>query len=303
MSLANLTKPATRPATTGRAAGRRATWHWYVFALPSVVLVGVFFIFPFVANAVFAFLQWTTLSNTIRWTGVTNFHLIIELGILWHSIEVTVLYAVIGLIVQNVVALCLAKTLQDTGRGNTVFRAIFFIPVLISPLAAGYIWQAVFSMTGPLNSILGIHYEWLGSSFWALIIVASIDAWRLSGLVTLVYIAGLNRIPGSLLEAAKLDGAGAWRRFWRVEWPLLAPAVTFNVVVSLVGAFSALDVVMSTTGGGPGDATQLLNVAVYTQYGDGLFGTASALSLVVSLMAIVVAVPLITWLRRREVAM
>nr|WSY49965.1 extracellular solute-binding protein [Streptomyces sp. NBC_00886] len=93
------------------------------------------------------------------------------------------------------------------------------------------------------------------------------------------------------------------RRFWSVKLPLLAPAVTFNVVVSLVGAFSALDVVFSTTAGGPGDATTLLNVAVYTQYGQSFFGTASALSFVVTLMVIVTAVPLMSWLRRREVPM
>jgi len=88
-----------------------------------------------------------------------------------------------------------------------------------------------------------------------------------------------------------------------VEFPLLAPAFTFNVVLSLIGAFSALDVVFATTDGGPGDATTLLNVAVYNEYGQGLFGTASALSFVVALMAIVAAVPLIGWLRRREVQM
>jgi multiple sugar transport system permease protein/raffinose/stachyose/melibiose transport system permease protein len=147
------------------------------------------------------------------------------------------------------------------------------------------------------------HYAWLGHDTTALLAVASIDAWKLSGLITLVYIAGLNRIPEQLLQAATLDGAGAIRRFWSVKLPLLAPAVTFNVVVSLVGAFSALDVVFSTTAGGPGDATTLLNVAVYTQYGQGFFGTASALSFVVTLMVIVTAVPLMSWLRRREVPM
>ena len=312
---------AVRPSDEGRAAAPRRRGlvrrvaglrgsrnrHFYWFALPSIVLVTVFFIVPFVANGVFAFLQWTGYSNTIRWTGLGNFRLVNALGILWHAVTVTVIYAVTGLIVQNAVSLCLAKALQRTSRANTVFRAVFFIPVLISPLAAGYIWAAVFSLNGPVNTVLrailpgGFHFNWLGSNAWALIIVACIDAWKLSGLITLVYIAGLNRIPRSVLDAATIDGAGAWRRFWKVEFPLLAPAFTFNIVVSLVGAFSAMDVVFSTTSGGPGDATTLLNVAVYDQYGQGLFGTASALSFVVSVMAIITAVPLIGWLRRREV--
>jgi multiple sugar transport system permease protein/raffinose/stachyose/melibiose transport system permease protein len=280
---------------------------FYWFALPSIVLVTIFFLVPFVANGVFAFLQWTGYSDAIRWTGLTNFRLVDELGILWHAVFVTVIYAVVGLVMQNTVSLILARALQRTNRANTVFRAVFFIPVLISPLAAGYIWAAVFSLNGPVNTVLstivpgGFHYNWLGSNWWALVIVACIDAWKLSGLITLVYVAGLNRIPRSVIEAATLDGAGMWRRFWKVEFPLLAPAFTFNVVVSLIGAFSAMDVVFSTTGGGPGDATTLLNVAVYNQYGQGLFGTASALSFVVSVMAIMTALPLIAWLRRREV--
>lgn len=314
MTIAKVTIPEVTIAKVTKAprragpSGRRRT-HSYWFALPSIILVVVFFLVPFIANGAFAFLQWTGYSNTIRWIGLGNFRLVDDLGILKHAIEVTLIYAVTGLVVQNIVSISLAKALRKTNRVNTAFRAIFFIPVLISPLAAGYIWQAVLTPAGPLNSFLsavlpgGFHYAWLGHPVSALLVVASIDAWKLSGLITLVYIAGLNRIPRSVIEAATLDGAGPWRRFWRVEFPLLAPAFTFNVVLSLIGAFSALDVVFATTDGGPGDATTLLNVAVYNEYGQGLFGTASALSFVVALMAIVTAVPLIGWLRRREVQM
>jgi raffinose/stachyose/melibiose transport system permease protein len=294
-------KVAKAPLTAGPSGRNRRYRLW--FALPAIVLVTLFFLLPFIANGVFAFMQWTGYSTTIRWIGLGNFRLVDELGILRHAVVVTLIYAVTGLVVQNVVSITLAKALQETNRVNTVFRAIYFIPVLISPLAAGYIWAAVLSPTGPLNTVLpwDHHYAWLGHSTTALLAVASIDAWKLSGLITLVYIAGFNRIPRSVIEAAKLDGAGAWRRFRTVEFPLLAPAFTFNVVLSLIGAFSALDIVFATTAGGPGDATTLLNVAVYNEYGQGLFGTASALSFVVALMAIVTAVPLIGWLRRREV--
>ncbi|GIM90717.1 carbohydrate ABC transporter permease [Paractinoplanes toevensis] len=280
-----------------------------LFALPSVVLVLVFFLVPFLANAVFAFVRWTGYSDTLSWTGLTNFELLNQLGILGHAIRITVIYAVITMAVQNGVGLALATALEKTNRVNTIFRSIFFIPVLMSPLAAGYIWSAVLSPDGPANDFLSavlpgsIHYAYLGHGVSALVTVACIDAWKWSGLATLVYIAGLNRIPAQLTEAARIDGAGPWRRFWSVKFPLLAPAVTFNVVITLVGAFSALDAVFATTGGGPGDATTLLNVALYLQYGQSYFGQASALGLVVTLLVVVTAVPLITWLRRREVPM
>lgn len=298
-----------RPADGGQAILKKIRRRSLLplFAIPSLALVLVFFVTPFFANSVFAFTQWTGFSPAIRFNGLTNFRLLQQLGVLGNAIKVTAIYAVTAMLVQNVVSLALASALQNTNRVNTVFRGIFFVPVLISPLAAGYIWQAVFAVNGPLNSFLTlilpghVQYDWLGHNVPALLIVASIDAWKWSGLITLVYIAGLNGIPRSVIEAATIDGASAWRRFMSVKFPLLAPAFTFNIVITLVGAFSAFDVVLATTKGGPGDATTLLNVAVYRQYGQGLFGSASALSLVITLMVIATAVPLIAFLRRREV--
>jgi raffinose/stachyose/melibiose transport system permease protein len=197
--------------------------------------------------------------------------------------------------------------MQRTNRINSVWRAIFFVPVLISPLAAGYIWAAALTQHGPVNSFVSFitgtdfSFNWLGHTSSALIVVGLIDAWKWSGIVTLVYIAGLNSIPRSLIEASILDGTGPWRRFWSIEFPLLAPAFTFNIVLTLVGSFNALDIVFATTRGGPGDGTSVLNVAVYNQYGQGFFGASSALSFMIALMVIVVAVPLLWWLRKREV--
>lgn len=298
-----------QPAGGGRTIGKKIRWRAVLplFAIPALALVLLFFVTPFFANSFFAFTRWTGFSPAIRFNGLVNFRLLQQLGVLGNAIEVTAVYAVTAMVVQNVVSLALASALQNTNRVNTVFRGIFFVPVLISPLAAGYIWQAVFAVNGPLNSFLTLilpghtQYDWLGHNIPALLIVACVDAWKWSGLITLVYIAGLNGIPRSVIEAATIDGASAWRRFWSVKFPLLAPAFTFNIVITLVGAFSAFDVVLATTKGGPGDATTLLNVAVYRQYGQGLFGSASALSLIITLMVIVTAVPLIAFLRRREV--
>ncbi|MFT4081688.1 MAG: sugar ABC transporter permease [Nocardioides sp.] len=301
--------PAPHRETSAPMRSRpRRAWYRLAFAAPAIVLVSVFFFLPFLANAGFSFTQWTGYSDVISWNGLDNFRLMFELGVIGHATLVTVGYAVVSMAVQNGVGLVLAKALQSTNRVNTVFRSVFFVPVLMSPLAAGYIWAGVLRSNGALNAVIGwvkpgFDYAWLGHDTSALLCVATIDAWKWSGLVTLIYIAGLNRIPRTVVEAATLDGAGAWLRFWRIEFPLLAPAFTFNLVITLVGAFSALDVIFATTGGGPGNATRVLNAAVYEQYGQGLFGTASALSLVITLLVIITAVPLIAWLRRREVRM
>jgi raffinose/stachyose/melibiose transport system permease protein len=301
--------PGSAPALPGGTPPRRRmrgrTWIW--FALPSIVLVVVFFVVPFVLNIPFAFSSWSGYSNAIGFIGIENWITLWQSGVLGNAILVTLIYAIVAMLVQNVVALSLAVALRETNALNTVFRSLFFLPVLISPLAAGYIWRAIVEPDGPLNGFIGLFapgfdFAWLGNPATALFTVAFVDAWKWSGIATLVYIAGLNSIPASLLEAAAIDGAGAWTRFWRVSFPLLAPAFTFNVVTTLIGALSAYDVVASTTGGGPGVATVTLNVAVQKQFGLSYFGTASTLSLTVTILVVVFAVPLVMWLRRREVA-
>ncbi|PZF86657.1 carbohydrate ABC transporter permease [Jiangella anatolica] len=293
------------PPPSKPARGRTDLW-WWPFAVPALVLTVAFFLLPFALNGYFAFTRWTGFSSVIAFNGVENFTNLVESGVLLRAIRVTVTYAVIAMVMQNVISLSLALLMQRTGRVNSFFRALYFLPVLISPLAAGYIWSAILEPGGPLNGAIGVFssgfdYAWLGHGTSALVSVAFIDVWKWSGIVTLVYIAGLNAIPHSLVEAARIDGANAWKTFWWVKFRLLAPALTFSVVVSFLGALNAFDIVQATTRGGPGDATSVLNIALYRQYAGGFFGTASSISLVITILVIVLGVPLIAFLRRREV--
>ncbi|KJL24605.1 carbohydrate ABC transporter permease [Microbacterium azadirachtae] len=302
-------------AAPGRSRGRhpvrpqrrrRKDLRWWPFVVPAVALTVAFFLLPFLLNIYFAFTNWTGFSSSIKWNGIQNFIDLADTGVLGNAIRVTITYAIVALVVQNTVSLILALLLQRTSAVNSVFRAAFFVPVLISPVAAGYIWAAILSPHGPLNAAIGIvipgfDFGWMGNYDTALFTVAFIDAWKWSGLVTLVYIAGLNSIPHSLIEAAMIDGANSWQRFWRVKFRLLAPAFTFSVVSTFLGALSAFDIIQATTGGGPGDATTVLNIAMYRQYGMGFFGSASSLSLVVTILVVALGLPLIAYLRRREI--
>ncbi|MBR7741754.1 sugar ABC transporter permease [Phycicoccus sp. BSK3Z-2] len=295
------------PASSVRRRLRpgRADRRWWPFAAPTIVLTVAFFILPFLLNIYFAFTQWTGFSSVIAPNGLDNFRNLADSGVLWTATRVTVTYAVIAMLLQNVISLGLALLMQNTSPVNSFFRALFFLPVLISPLAAGYIWSAILEPQGPLNAVIGLvspgfDHAWLGDTRTVLASVAFIDVWKWSGIVTLVYIAGLNAIPQSLVEAARIDGAGAWKIFWLVKFRLLAPAFTFSVVVSFLGALNAFDIIQATTRGGPGSASLVLNVALYRQYAGGFFGNASAISLTIAALVVVLGVPLIAALRRRE---
>jgi multiple sugar transport system permease protein/raffinose/stachyose/melibiose transport system permease protein len=238
--------------------------------------------------------------------GLANFGLLYRQGYLVSAVTVTLIYSIITMLVQNVVSLGLAYALRQTNLVNGFFRALFFLPVLISPLAAGYIWRGILDPAGPLNQVISLvlpsfAFAWLGNPWTALPAVAFVDSWKWIGLTTLVYIAGINSVPKDLNEAAYVDGANGWQVFWRVTFPLLAPAFTFNIVVTLIGAFSAYDVIQATTAGGPGSTTRAINVLLRLEWGQGNFGAGSALSLLITMMVVIVAIPLVAYLRRREV--
>lgn len=274
--------------------------------MPATVLASALFIVPLALNTVMAFTRWTSYSSKTPFNGLENFDYLVSQGFLANGVFVTLSYSVIAMAGQNLMAIILALALRETNRINSFFRSLFFVPVLISPLAAGYIWRGVLAADGPLNQTIsmavpGFDFEWLGHTATAIPLVALTDAWKWAGLTTLVYIAGLNSIPKDVIEAAIVDGAGPWQRFRKVTLPLLGPAITFNIAVTLVSALSAYDVIVSMTVGGPGNGTQSLFYTMRSQFGQGFFGTGSALGLIVTALVILIAIPLISFLRRREV--
>ena len=271
------------------------------FLLPALVVVTVFYLAPNLLNFALAFTDWSAYKDTIAFTGFDNFRELIREGALGNDLRITVIYAAVVMVAQNLAGLVLAFALERSNRINGLFRALFFLPVLISPLAAGYVFKALLADDGPLNRVLGIEVSWLGSTTWTIVVVALVNAWKFMGVNMLVYIAGLNAIPGELLEAARTEGAGWWRIIRTVQLPLLAPAITFNFVTTLIGAFNTFDIVFAMTNGGPGDSTQVLNAFIQQQYAQGYYGYSISMGLLLLLLVCVVAFPVLLTLRRREV--
>jgi raffinose/stachyose/melibiose transport system permease protein len=200
----------------------------------------------------------------------------------------------------------LALVLEADTSVNRFARVAFFVPVVMSALAVGYIFQALLKPDGALNAVLStltgteVTTAWLGSTSWTIVVVALIHAWKWMGLSMLIYLAGLKTISQDVLEASRLDGASWWQTFRTIRFPLLAPAVTFNVATSLLGSMNGFDVVQATTEGGPGGTTELLNIFIFRTFGQGLFAQATTMSLMLFVMVAVLAFPLIRFLRKRE---
>ncbi|MGP6172427.1 carbohydrate ABC transporter permease [Microbacterium sp. A204] len=276
------------------------------FLIPALIVLVVFFFIPTLFNFFYAFTDWSSFKAQIGFVGWENFTELLSNGTLTNALKVTLIYAVLVAIFQNLFGMVLALLLERDTRVNRVIRVAFFIPVIMSALAVGYIFQAMLKPDGAVNDILGllvgqnVEIAWLGSTTWTIVVVALIHAWKWAGLSMLIYLAGLKTISDDVLEAARLDGAGWWTTFRSIRFPLLAPAVTFNVATSLLGSMNGFDIVQATTGGGPGGTTELLNIFIFRTFGQGLFAQATTMSLVLFLVVIILAFPVIRMLRKRE---
>jgi multiple sugar transport system permease protein/raffinose/stachyose/melibiose transport system permease protein len=276
------------------------------FLAPAFAILLVFFFLPTLFNFIYAFTDWSSFKSAINPVGFDNFAELASNGTLFRALRITVVYAALVAVFQNLFGFALAVLLERDNWLNRIARIFFLIPVLMSALAVGYIFQALLKPQGGLNALIGaalrhpFDYAWLGDTTWTIVVVALIHAWKWMGLSMLIYLAGLKTIPEDVVEAARVDGASRWRTFWTVRSPLLAPAVTFNVATALLGSMNGFDVVQATTGGGPARTTEILNIFIYRTFGQGLFAQATTMSLVLFLLVALMAFPVIYTLRKRE---
>lgn len=314
----NIKADALNASANMKVAGRglnKPRPGWYqrslAFVLPAVVLVSVFYLLPNILNFALSMTNWSSYKSSINFIGLANFADLSKTGELWDALFVTIKYAVFVMIVENLVALSLALALEESNPLNVILRSVFFIPVLISTLAAGYVFSSFFQPEGPFNNMLSwlvsfvglppVRTGWLGNADYALYFIGLVHAWKWGGVHMFVYISGLKAIPHELVEAARVEGATAWGVLRWIKLPLLAPAFTFNITLTLIGALYIFDVVLAMTKGGPGRSTEVINMTVWRQFGTGAFGYATAFSAVLLIVIVVVAIPLIFYLRRREV--
>ncbi|MEG3615413.1 MULTISPECIES: carbohydrate ABC transporter permease [Isoptericola] len=304
--------PRTEPAPSARGPQRRRPQdrhranHPARFLLPAFAVLAVFFFLPTLFNFVYALTDWSSFKAEIGFVGLQNFRDLITSGTLLASLRITLVYAVLVAIFQNLFGLLLALLLERDTRVNRFARVMFFVPVVMSALAVGYVFQALLKPDGAVNQVLSavlgqqIQIPWLGSTTWTLVVVALVHAWKWMGLSMLIYLAGLKTISEDVLEAARLDGASAWTTFREIRFPLLAPAVTFNVATALLGSMNGFDIVQATTGGGPARTTEVLNIFIFRTFGQGLFAQATTMSLVLFVVVVALAFPVIRTLRKRE---
>ncbi|MGG6309431.1 carbohydrate ABC transporter permease [Paenibacillus macerans] len=278
---------------------------WYVlFMLPGIALFVMAVVIPLIMGARYSFTDWDGVSNSFASVGFDNYVQAFADPSFWDALWNTFKYAIILTILVNVLSLLLALVLDAFLPWRNLFRTVFFLPSVISIVLAGFVWSYNYS-TGIPNLLSGFGIDVsspLGNPDYALFGLIMVALWQGVGSPMIIYIAGLQGIPGELHESAKIDGAGTWKTFLNITLPLLAPSVTINLLLVLTGSLKVFDLVYVTTNGGPGFATEVMSTYIYrTSFASFKGGYGMALSMMFFLILVIVTVVQMSISRRREV--
>lgn len=266
--------PAAAPrkskgANVPRFAGRSIN----LLYVPALLVVGVFTIYPLFSGVQLSLTNWDGYSPTRGFVGFENYLRLFSDPNFRTALGNTFLFGFGSTAIQQIIGLGLALALDRAMRGRNVARAIIYLPVLVSPVVMGTMYYLFFSYnSGGLNDIVmalgGDRVSWLSSSSSALGLIVMVNSLQFVGISMIIYLAGLQSIPGMYFEAARLDGASAWQQFRNITVPLLQPAFATSIVLNLIGGLKLFDVIQVLTAGGPGYSTNSVSTLISKVYFD-----------------------------------
>jgi len=251
---------------------------------------------PTVRGAGFAFTDWDGISRAIEWVGFDNFARVVTDPDSLAAFGVTLLIAGAVTVVQNTLGMLLALGVNSRIRSRNILRVLLFAPAVMTPVVTAYVWKYILAPDGVLNGVLdgiglpALKQSWLGSPQWGLVSIMLVIVWQFSGYSMVIFLAGLQGVPTEVVEASIMDGAGPVRRFWYVVRPFLAPAITINLMLSVIGGLKLFDQVFILTGGGPGGSTNTLSTLIYKNaFTFGEFGYSIAMAIVLTLLVAIIS--------------
>jgi len=232
-----------------------------IFVLPTVLAFLIGFVWPFIQGLYLSFCQFTTTKNA-QFIGLGNYQRALADAQFGQAFLFTVRFAVVSILLINILAFVFALLLTRGLKGTNVFRTVFFMPNLIGGIVLGYIWQIL------INCVLSLVGEPLlalnaPAGYWGLIILM---CWQQIGYMMIIYIAGLQAVPEDLIEAAQIDGSTPWKTLWRIKLPMVMPSITICMFLTLTNSFKLFDQNLALTGGEPAHATEMLAYNIYNTF-------------------------------------
>jgi multiple sugar transport system permease protein len=276
---------------------RRETMWAYILIAPWIIGFIAFTAGPMIASAYFSLTEYDVI-NPPRFVGLENWqYMFTEDPLFWHSLRVTLTYAIAAIPMGLVLGLALALLLNANVPGLTIWRTLFYMPSVVSGVAVSVLWSYIFNPRfGIVNWILSWFNikgpGWLSSVDWALPALIIMSLWGVGGGM-IIYLAGLQGIPTTLYEAATIDGANKWHQFWRITLPLITPVILYNLITGIIGTFQYFVQAYIMTDGGPANATLVYNLYLYRntfRWGRLGFGSAMAWFLMFVVLAMTLMV-------------
>ena len=271
---------------------------WPIFVLPTFAAFVIGFLWPFIWGIYLSFCKFTTV-NDVTFVGFSNYSKILLDNTFSHSFWLTVVFAFVSSVLINVLAFCIALALTKGYRGTNAFRTVFFMPNLIGGIVLGYIWQTL------LNGLLSKWGQPLLSlsarnGFIGMLILLM---WQQIGYMMIIYIAGLQSIPGDVMEAAQIDGAGKWTKLFKVTIPMMMPSITICMFLSLTNGFKLFDQKLSLTAGEPSKMSEMMALNIFnTFYGrTGWEGVGQAKAVLFFVLVVAISMIQLHMTRSKEV--
>lgn len=273
-------RPSVRKGTPGVNEKKLA----FIHLTPGMLGFAVFIIIPLIASLVISLYDWP-LYGEKNFVGLSNYQYLFSgqdrtfMSVLANTAIFAIGYTAVNLITCTAIA----TWLKSLPTWAPFFQVLFFVPVVSPMVANALVWKLLLQDNGLVNSVLGIvgiqGPSWLGDPSWAMVSLIMMSLWQGMGYNIVIILAGLNNINPSILEAARVDGANAWQRFWKVTFPLISPSVFFCTVMTVIGGFKVFTQPYQLTGGGPGDSTTTLVLSLYrTGFSFDRMGLASSMA-------------------------
>lgn len=283
---------------------------WYaLFTLPLVLVFSLVVVIPFLIGIGYSFFSWDGLPlNPKVFVGFQNYIDLFQdtrfMNSAWH----TVLFAVIAIVLINLLGFAFALMVTGKLKVKNTARAMLFMPYLIGGLILGYIWKFIFTdvfqTIGEASGLTNIFFNWLLNPKFSLIAMIIVSTWQMAGYIMIIYITGIMGIPDDVIEAAQVDGAGFWQTLLRIKFPLLMPSFTICLFMTLSNCFKIFDVNLSLTGGGPNNATEMFAMNIYNEiFSLNNFGYGQAKAIVFFLAVAAITMVQVSVTKKREVEM
>ncbi|MCF8240319.1 MAG: sugar ABC transporter permease [Melioribacteraceae bacterium] len=277
----------------------------FLFLSPTLVVFVTFILFPVFFSFYLSFHQWNMFSNEATFVGLDNYLKMFQSEEFWQVLKNTAVYTLGTVPLNMAFSLLLAYALQRKLAGKKFLRTAFFAPVIISPVAAALIWRWLYDPNyGIINYAIGIFgiesVNWLNEPTSAMFALIVMGVWKTFGINMVLFSAGLQGIPDTYYEAAEIDGAGRWSKFWNITIPMLGPTIFFILVMSMITSFQVFDIVYVLTSGGPLGSTKVLVFYVY-EYAFKFFemGYASAVAYVLFAILLILTLLQVRFMKNR----